>query len=57
MPEIRDFLETELGLDIVRVMPNGELLALCPLHDDNDASLFINKQLKYFYECEVFVYV
>ena len=50
MPEIKDFLETELGLNIVRVMPNGEHLALCPLHDDNDASLFINP-MKGAYHC------
>ena len=42
MPDFKDFLESELGLHVVKVTPHGEYWSFCPLHDDNDASLTIN---------------
>ena len=39
---IKSFLEDELGLTIARVTKSGEYIAYCPLHEDNDASLFVN---------------
>ena len=39
---IKTFLEDELGLTIAKVTKSGEYIAYCPLHDDNDASLFVN---------------
>ena len=47
---IRSFLEDEVGLTISRVLKSGEYIAFCPLHDDNDASLYINPT-KGMYHC------
>ena len=50
MPDFKDFLENELGVHVVKVTPNGEHWAFCPIHDDNDASLTINP-VKGMYHC------
>ena len=46
MPEFKDFLEKEVGLNVVKVTPDNEHWCFCPLHDDNDASLTINPTKK-----------
>ena len=33
--EVRDFLEKEAGLKVLRETRNGELMMYCPLHDDS----------------------
>jgi len=50
MPDFKDFLETEVGLNVVKVTSSGEHWAYCPLHQDNDASLTINPT-KGMYHC------
>ena len=40
--EVRDFLEKEAGLKVLRETRNGELMMYCPLHDDSNASLAVN---------------
>jgi len=40
--DIQSFLEDEVGLTVARVLKNGEVVAFCPLHNDTNASLFIN---------------
>lgn len=40
--DVREFLEKEAGLKVLRETRNGELMMYCPLHDDNNASLAVN---------------
>ena len=40
--EVREFLEKEVGLNVLRETRDGEIMIYCPLHDDNNASLAVN---------------
>jgi len=40
--EVKEFLEKEVGLRILREGRNNELMIYCPIHGDNNASLALN---------------